>query len=115
MGSCEGGETEVEACVSPGSYVTYFAPGTPAANSPQLNLYEVGSIAKKQVHFYNRDVIDSYATSTSDGAYDNGYDILVNQIKLKNNNNWGIGGKKSAHVMLIISCTDSLLMKTVRI
>jgi len=95
--SCEGNEGEVDACVSPGSYVTYFAPGTPAANSPQLNLYEVGSIAKKQVHYYNRDVIDSYATPSSDSAFDNGYDILVNQIKLKNNNNWGIGGLDAYH------------------
>jgi len=95
--SCEGNENEVDACVSPGSYVTYFAPGTPAANTPHLNLYEVGSIAKKQIHYYNRDIIDSYATGTSDGSYDNGYDILVNQVKLKNGNNWGIGGKDAYH------------------
>lgn len=95
--SCEGDENEVDACVSPGSYVTYFAPSTPAANTPHLNLYEVGSIAKKQIHYYNRDIIDSYATGTGDGSYDNGYDILVNQVKLKNGNNWGIGGKDAYH------------------
>jgi len=98
--SCEGKavnptqNTEIDACLSPGSWVTYFAPGSPAANPPHLNLYEVGSIAKKQIHFYNRDVLD---TTTNDASYDNGYDILVNQVKLKNANNWGIGGKRSAH------------------
>lgn len=99
--SCEGknpdgnGNSEVDACVSPGSYVTYLAPGIPAANAPHLNLYEVGSISKKQVHYYNRDVLTH--PILNDASYDNGYDILVNQIKLKNNNNWGIGGVRAAH------------------
>jgi len=99
--SCEGKavnpsqNTEVDACVSPGSWVTYFAPGTPAANPPHLNLYEVGSIGKKNIHFYNRDVVTG--TVVNDASYDNGYDILVNQVKLKNNNNWGIGGVGAGH------------------
>lgn len=99
--SCEGiavnpsQNTEVDACLSPGSWVTYFAPDSPAANPPHLNLYEVGSIGKKQIHFYNRDVISG--TDLNDESYDNGYDILVNQVKLKNGNNWGIGGKDNDH------------------